>query len=350
MKNKYIFSLVFIITSLCMSEQKQKVLVTGGAGYVGSHIVFVLAQKGYDVIVLDHACTRKHPWATYIEADYADDKVLHEIFTQHQIEAVFHCAAYAIVSESIILPLKFYENNIAKTIKLLEVMLAHKVNRIIFASSRSIYGNAQFLPITEEHPKNPLSPYARTKLMTEFILEDLAKAYGLQYVSLRFVNAVGALPEYGVGEDHHPETHVFPLLIEAARKGKPFTIYGEDFPTRDGTCVRTYIHVMDIAQANYLAFEYLMRGGQSEIFQLGSQVNLSILEMVAAVEKYYHTKISIIVKPRRPADSPELISDYSKIHRILGFETSYSTVENIIKSMDEFEKFKEAEQKDLSDS
>ena len=256
-------------------------------GYVGSHIAWVLAKKGYEVIVLDHNVKKRHPWAHYIEADYADEKILSEIFTKNKIECVFHCAAYAIVPESFAKALEFYENNIAKTIHLLTVMRSHNVNRIIFASSRSVYGDAQFLPITEDHPKNPLSPYARTKLFTELILEDCHKAYGLEYVILRFVNAVGATPEEGLGEEHDPETHVFPLLMRAAQNGTPFKIYGTDHDTHDGTCIRSYIHVLDVAYANYYAFEYLKKGGQSDVFQLGSEVVLSIKDMVKAVEKFF---------------------------------------------------------------
>jgi UDP-glucose 4-epimerase len=216
-------------------------------------------------------------------------------------------------------------------------MHKHNVNRIIFASSRSVYGDAQFSPITEEHPTNPLSPYARTKVFMESILKDLHEQYGLEYVALRFVNAVGAMPEYGVGENHDPETHVFPLVMRAAKYNKVFNIYGTDHATADGTCVRSYIHVHDIAQANYLALEYLKKGGKSGVIQLGSSFVLSIKQMIKAVENYYHTTINIVVLPKRFADSPELISDYSKARSVLGWEPYYSTLDNIIVSADEYD-------------
>ena len=333
----FLYFLAFIFGVSCtVKAEQESVLVTGGAGYVGSHIAYVLAQKGYSVIIIDKAVHTRHPWATYIEADIANESVLDEIFTKNKIEAVFHCAAYAIVSESITHPLKFYQNNISNTLTLLNSMLKNNVKRIIFASSRSVYGNAQFSPITEDHPKNPLSPYARTKVMTEMILEDLHNANGLEYVALRFVNAVGAYPEVGLGEDHQPETHVWPLLMQAARTNGEFTIYGNDHKTYDGTCVRSYIHVMDIATANYLAFEYLKNGGKSDIFQLGSPVTLSIQEMVDAVAHFYKKPIKTVILRKRPADSPELISDCSKATRILGWHPEYSTLEHILQSMDTF--------------
>lgn len=319
---------------------KPSVLVTGGAGFVGSHIALFLSQKGYEVVILDRKIKQRYSWANYIEADYDDEHALEDIFRQYQIEGVFHCAALAIVPNSFSYALEFYECNIAKLIKLLKIMRSHKVNRFIFASSRSIYGNAHYLPMNENHPKNPLSPYARTKLFAEYILEDLHKAYGLEYVSLRFINVVGAMPEYGLGEDHDPETHVFPLLIHAAKYNLPFIIFGTDHETKDGTCVRSYIHVNDVANANYLAFEYLKNGGKPDVFQLGSELVLSIKAMISAVETFYNTSVNTIVLPKRFADSPELTTDYSKIRRVLGWEPKSSTLDNVLASMDAFEESK----------
>ena len=316
---------------------KPAVLVTGGAGYIGSHIASLMAQKGYDVFVIDRKVKKQFPWAHYIEADYVDETALGKIFSENKIECVFHCAAYAIVPQSFARASEFYENNIEKSIELLRIMRKYNVNRIIFASSRSVYGNAQFSPITEEHPTNPLSPYARTKIFMESILKDLHEQYGLEYVALRFVNAVGAMPEFGLGENHDPETHVFPLVMRAAKYHRVFNIYGTDHGTSDGTCVRSYIHVADIARANYLACEYLKNGGQSDVFQLGSTVVLSIKQMIKAVEDYYHTTIETNILPRRTADSPELISDYSKAKRVLGWEPYYSTLDTIISSADRYD-------------
>ena len=331
------FFLLIVNCHTNADDSTSAVLVTGGAGYVGSHIALVLAQKGYKVFVIDNKIKKKYDWAHYIEADYADEQALTKIFSDNNIECVFHCAAYAIVPQSFGKASEFYENNIEKTIKLLRIMHACEVNRIVFASSRSVYGDAKFSPITEEHPTNPLSPYARTKIFTEAILKDLHNQYGLEYVALRFVNVVGAMPEYGLGEAHVPETHVFPLVMQAAKYNKNFNIYGTDHATADGTCVRSYIHVHDIAMANYLAFEYLKKGGKSDVFQLGSPVVLSIKQMVKAVEEFYHTTINVTVLPRRSADSPELISDYSKARTVLDWEPQYSTLQNIIQSTDEFD-------------
>ena len=338
------FVLCCLVISQCAicTGEKPAVLITGGAGYIGSHISCVLAQHGYDVYVIDHDIKKQFPWAHYVQADYADENALAEIFTQHHIECVFHCAAYAIVPQSYGKASEFYENNIEKSIKLLRIMRTYNVNRIVFASSRSVYGDAKFTPITEEHPTNPLSPYARTKVFFEAIMKDLHDQYGLEYVALRFVNAVGAMPEYGLGEAHDPETHVFPLVLHAAKYHKVFNIYGVNHATHDGTCVRSYIHVGDIAQANYLAFEYLKKGGKSDVFQLGSCVVLSIKEMVKAVEDYYHTTVQVVIQPARKGDSPELISDYSKACKVLGWQPTYSTVQNIIASADAFDDLQNA--------
>lgn len=233
--------------------------------------------------------------------------------------------------------LPFYENNIAKMILLLRSMISHNVKRFIFASSRSVYGDSSSARIKETDPKNPLSPYARTKLITEIILQDVHRATGLEYMAIRFVNAVGASPELGLGEDHNPETHIFPLLLRAGKYHRPFTIYGTNHATEDGTCVRSYIHVMDIARANYMAFEYLKRGGPSDIVNLGSEARYSIYGLIKAVENFYHTTVELNILPKREADSPELVTDYSKATRLFGWEPMYSTIDYILKSMDDYE-------------
>ncbi len=317
-------------------EAQPVVLVTGGAGYIGSQVALECAQHGNDVIVIDSKIKKRFPWARYIEADFADGDVLADIFTNNKVDAVIHCAARAVVCESFKDPLAFYETNVSKTLVLLRVMRAYNVDKIIFASSRSIYGNAQFLPVTEEHPRNPLSPYARSKVMVEDILEDAHKAYGLKYVSLRFINTVGANPEFGIGEEHNPENHIVPILFHAAKNNLPFTIFGDKHPTTDGTCVRSWIHVKDVAGANRMALEYLRNGGPSDVFQLGTNLTLSIKELVKAAEDFYHTKVNVIVAPNRPADSPELVSDFSKAKKILGWEPQYSTLNYIMETTDQF--------------
>lgn len=338
---RIIMCLGIIFTHFCFpiieKQCKPAVLITGGAGYIGSHTALLMVQSGYDVVIIDHCIKKKFPWATYIEADYADEKALADIFTSYPVEAVFHFAAYALVRDSVNKPLDYYDNNLVKTIKLLEVMLKHEVKKLIFSSSRTVYGNAQFLPITEDHPKNPISPYGRTKWMTELIFQDFHDAYGLEFVSLRFVNTTGAWPEHGLGEEHEPETHVIPVLVKAAREDLPFEIYGGDHKTHDGTCIRSYIHVRDIAHANLAALEYLNKGGKSDYFGLGTDLILSISEIVDAVEKFYNKKVNYFVSSRRKGDSPELFTDYSKMYAATGWEPRYTNLEYILKTIDEFE-------------
>jgi len=335
-----IFIFIYTGTNYC-NQDKSTILITGGAGYIGSHTGWLLVQKGYEVIILDHRIMKKFPWAHYIEADYADEKVLSDIFSNNNIEAVFHFAAYTLVRDSVNKPLDYYDNNLVKTVKLLDIMMRHGVNKLIFSSSRTVYGNAQFLPIVEDHPKNPISPYGRTKWMIELILQDFHNTYGLKFMSIRFVNATGALPEYGLGEEHDPETHLIPALIKAARKDLPFEIYGGDYDTTDGTCIRSYIHVLDIAYANLAALEYLNKGGKSGFFGLGTDLILSVKETVAAVEKFYNKKINYSILPKKPGDSPELYTDYSRARTALGWEPRYTNIEFILKTIDEFENLKE---------
>lgn len=339
-----VFLLVSVLSSSCYAAidlqdvSKPAVLVTGGAGYVGSHTALFLAQNGYKVVIIDHCVKKKFPWAEYFEADYADVKVLSEIFTHYKIDAVFHFAAFAGVRESVENPLDYYDNNVVKTIKLLEVMLQHGVKKIIFSSSKAIFGNPQFLPITDDHPKNPECPYGRTKMMIEMILEDFHRAYGLQFVSLRYSNAAGAWSEYGLGEEHDPETHLIPLLMRAACQNLTFNLFGDDYDTHDGTCIRTYVYVLDLAYANLAALEYLNRGGASDYFCLGTDLIYSVKEMIAAVEKFYGKKINCIILPKKVGDCAIKVTSYTKARSVLLWEPRYNDLQFILKTVDDFEK------------
>ncbi len=316
------------------------VLVIGGAGYIGSHTAFLLAQHGYRVIVLDDLSQGQqfqHSWATFIQADFADQKILKDIFSQHNISAVMHFAAFIEVGESVKNPLKFYNNNVIKTISLLETMLAHGVNKFIFSSSCAVYGKPQFLPLTEDHPKAPISPYGNSKLMVEMALNDFHNAYGLEYVTLRYFNAAGALPEYGLGERHTPESHAIPLLLRAAQTQKPFSIFGTNYPTKDGTCIRDYLHVLDIAHAHMLALNHLQEEKPSDAFNLGSGNGFSVKQIVEMVEKVTETKIRTVLAEKRAGDPAQLIADPARAHNILQWQPRYSDLEFIIRSAYVFE-------------
>lgn len=325
------------------------ILVTGGAGYIGSHTAFLLAQQGHKVIILDSFVHSHTPSAdkaggqvrldglnnaqtTIIEGDCGDTALLNTIFTEHHIDAVMHFAAFIEVGVSVKEPLSFYENNVTKTLTLLKTMLAHNVKTFIFSSSCAVYGIPQVLPLVETHPKNPISPYGNTKLIIEMALHDLQVAHGLKSVALRYFNAAGALPEHGLGEYHSPETHVLPLLLRAAHEHKPFYIFGTQYPTADGTCVRDYLHVLDIAQAHIKALEYLDNGGPSENFNLGTGTGFSIKQLIAAVEHVTGLRVNVIEAPMRAGDPAVLVADPSKAHTILGWQPQYSSLENILSS------------------
>lgn len=315
------------------------ILVTGGAGYVGSHIALLLAQLGYSVIVLDsfvHHQPFNPSWATVIKADYADTAVLSHIFTTYDVQAVMHCAGFIEVGQSVKDPFAFYKNNVVKTLTLLETMLQHNVKRIIFSSTCAVYGIPIVLPLVESHHKHPISPYGKTKLMIEDIFQDAHTAYGLEYINLRYFNVAGAYPQEGLGEQHDPETHVIPLLLRACAHKKPFTVFGNDYPTPDGTAIRDYLHVRDIADAHVRAMNYLLAGNPSTSFNLGTGHGYSVKEMLKVVEHVCNTSIDVIWAARRPGDPPVLVADPSKACAILGWKPHYSDIDTIIRTAYEF--------------
>lgn len=314
---------------------KQTILITGGAGYIGSHTAYRLAQQGYTVVILDnfsYGQTWDHSWATCIVGDFADKKILDSIFTTYSIQAVMHFAAYAQVGDSVKAPLTYYENNVSKTVKLIEVMLEHNVKKIIFSSSCAVYGIPEQLPITEFHPCNPINPYGATKCMVERILQDVAFSDGLTFVSLRYFNAAGGLPELGLFEQHEPETHLIPLLFKAAFEHKPFTLFGINHETFDGSCVRDFLHVLDIAQAHFLALMHLMHNLPSDIFNLGTGKGFSVKQVLAVAEKVCQHKITVVCAPKRAGDPAVLVADASKAHDILGWRPQYSDLEFVLRS------------------
>ena len=333
-----VFSIFYSVACTAQTKDtmpQETILVTGGAGYIGSHTAHALTQQGYNVVIIDtliHNQPFDHSWATLVKADCADTAVLDAIHKKTPIDAVMHFAAFAQVGESMRQPLKYYENNVSKTVTLLNWMLNNNIKKFIFSSSCAVYGNPEFLPLTEAHPKNPISPYGKTKLMIEQILEDLSSANGLRYVSLRYFNAAGALPEFGLCEHHEPETHIIPLLLNASKHRKPFTIFGGDYRTLDGSCVRDYLHVCDIAQAHLAALGHLNKGMPSDVFNLGTGTGASVKELVAAVQQTTQIPLKTIMGTNRAGDPPMLVADASKARDILGWKPTCSSLKAIIQS------------------
>ncbi|MGE4168582.1 MAG: UDP-glucose 4-epimerase GalE [Candidatus Babeliales bacterium] len=319
---------------------QQAVLVLGGAGYIGSHTAYLLAKSGYHPVIIDSFVHNQYcnpSWATIIRADYADETVLTKVLTTYPIKAVMHFAACIEVGESVKHPLKFYENNVSKTIALLNILRAHQIQQIIFSSSCAVYGTPQKIPLTEDHPHNPISPYGKTKAMVEAILQDVGHAYGIRSICLRYFNAAGALAQEGLGEQHKPETHIIPLLLQAARKQTPFSVFGNDYETKDGTAIRDYLHVLDIAHAHVAALKHLEQGKQSDYFNLGTGKGTSVKQMVQTVEAITKMPIKIQWEKRRAGDPAILVADPTKAQTILQWQPKYSELEFIISSALAFE-------------
>lgn len=318
-----------------MNTTKQSVLVTGGAGYIGSHISYALMQQGYQVIIIDRYDHQQHfypSWARIIQEDFSNQKVLDQIFKNYRIQAVIHCAGSIEVGLSIKDPFIFYKNNVANTLNLIQTMLTFNVNKFIFSSTCAIYGNPQYSPMDEHHPQNPINPYGKTKQIIENMLSDFNQSYGLQYISLRYFNAAGALPELGLGEQHQPETHIIPLLLHAAREQTPFTLFGSDYETKDGTAIRDYVHVRDIAQAHVLALRHLEQANPSDCFNLGTGRGWSVKEIITAVEKICRQPLKISIEKRRAGDAPVLVADATRARSILRWEPQYSDLEFMLNS------------------
>lgn len=313
------------------------ILVTGGAGYIGAHAVLSLQQAGYKVVVLDNL-VYGHPELVegvlkteLITGDISDRALLDQVFATHAIDAVMHFAAYAYVGESVTAPDKYYRNNVVGTLTLLEAMLASSVKQIVFSSTCATYGVPQTVPIPEDHPQSPINPYGATKLMVEQVLKDFDVAYGLKSVCFRYFNAAGADPGGQLGEDHNPETHLIPLVLLAALgKRDAISVFGTDYPTPDGTCIRDYIHVTDLAQAHVLGLEYLLKGGDSAIFNLGNGNGFSVNQVIEAARRITGRPIKAVNCPRRPGDPPALIGSSDRARAILGWNPQYADLETIL--------------------
>lgn len=312
------------------------ILIVGGAGYIGSHVNRLLSRKGYKTVVFDNL-SRGHrelvKWGKLFCGDLSDKEQIRECFRKYPIEAVMHFSAFAYVGESVTEPIKYYQNNVANTLNLLEVMLESKVMHFIFSSSCATYGIPHQMPITEDHPQTPINPYGMTKLMVEDILKDFDIAYGMKYVSLRYFNAAGADPDAEIGEWHDPETHLIPLVLDAALgRAEPVRIFGMDYDTPDGTCIRDYIHVNDLAEVHILALEALLGGKGSDIFNLGIGRGYSVKEVIESVRRITGCDVTWETAPRRNGDPAILVADASKAAKGLGWHPKYMELDAIIES------------------
>ena len=310
------------------------VLVTGGAGYIGSHACKALALGGYEPVAFDNL-SNGHPWAAkwgpLIEGDLADADLLLEVIRSHRIDAVLHFAASAYVGESMAQPAKYFRNNVANTLNLLEAMRAAGVPRMVFSSTCATYGIPESIPISEHHPQHPVNPYGESKLMVERMLAWMGRAHGLQWMALRYFNAAGADPDGEIGEDHRPETHLIPLAIETALGRRPeLSIFGTDYPTPDGTAVRDYIHVSDLAQAHVRALQHLDAGGSSIALNLGTGTGYSVREVIAAVESAGGLPVAVRAAPRRAGDPPTLLAAAQHARELLGWAPSHSNLREIV--------------------
>ena len=320
-----------------MTQVKSTILVTGGAGYIGSHAVLALSKAGYEVIVLDNLSSGHRELVEQVlqvklvVGDMSDRALLDRIFTTHDITAVMHFAAYIAVGESVTDPAKYYRNNVTGTLTLLEAMLAASIKKFIFSSTCALYGVPKTVPITEDHPQDPISPYATSKWMVERILSDFDRAYDLKSVRFRYFNAAGADPTGLLGEDHAPETHLIPLVLLAALgKHEYISILGTDYPTRDGTCIRDYIHVADLAQAHVLGLEYLLKGGDSEVFNLGNGSGFSVRQVIETAQLVTGKAIKAVERDRRPGDPPILVGSSDRASKVLGWHPQYPDLKDIL--------------------
>lgn len=316
---------------------RRRIFVPGGAGYIGSHAVKALVESGAEVVVADDLETgfrqAVDPAARFYRGDIRDKAFLDSLFEKEPIDAVIHFAAYSQVGESMKIPLRYYDNNVNGTRVLLSSMLEHGVKNIAFSSTAAAYGEPTHIPILENDPTEPTSAYGATKLAMEQMMRWCAAAYGLNYVSLRYFNACGAHESGRIGEAHDPESHLIPLILQVSAGKRPYiSIYGDDYPTRDGTCVRDYIHVTDLAEAHILAADYLLAGGRSDIFNLGNGVGFTVKEVVAAAEDAVGASIPARVVPRRPGDPAQLVASSEKAKAVLGWKPTRQDLRTIISS------------------
>lgn len=314
----------------------RKILVAGGAGYIGSHTVKELVKRGYEVTVLDNLSNGRMTSlgrVKYVNGDIGDRIKVKELLESDGIDAVIDFAALAYVGESVSNPRRYYDNNVVKGKALLDAVVDSGVNKIVFSSSCATYGIPEKVPISEDEKQRPVSPYGWTKLMFEQMMRDYDRAYGLKYVSLRYFNAAGADADGSIGEEHDPETHVIPILLQnALGLRERFSVFGTDYGTRDGSCIRDYVHVTDLADAHIRAIEYLFEKETSDCFNLGTGDGITVLELVDAVQRITGRKLNVSLEERRPGDPDALVADSSKAKAVLGWSPVHSSIDNIIRT------------------
>jgi len=315
-----------------------KIFIIGGAGYIGSHMVKIAHQAGHDVITVDNLSTGHQDAVLYGEfelCDILDTAKLDKLFKKHKPDAVMHFSAYSLVGESMTDPYKYYNNNVSGTLSLLKAMIDNDCMKFIFSSSAAIFGNPEYIPIDENHPKNPINPYGKSKLMVEEILKDFESAYGLKYVSFRYFNAAGHDPEGELSERHNPETHLLPIIMQAANGHREsISIFGNDYDTNDGTCVRDYIHVNDLADAHIKGLEYLnINESHSAEFNLGNGTGFSVKEVIQQVKDITGKDFLVIEEGRRGGDPSILIASDEKAKKVLKLKANFSKIEKIIQTL-----------------
>ncbi len=314
-----------------------KILVLGGAGYIGSHTVYELIDAGEEVVIIDNLETGHieavHEKAAFYKGDIRDRAFLDDVFSQEKIDAVIHFAANSLVGESMVNPLKYYDNNLCGTKVLLEAMVAHGLDKIVFSSTAATYGEPESIPILETDRTEPTNTYGETKLSMEKMMKWTGKAHGLRYVALRYFNACGAHISGTIGEAHKPETHLIPLILQVPNNQREaINVFGDDYDTKDGTCVRDYIHVTDLAQAHILAVKYLMDGGESNTFNLGNGVGFTVNEVIETARKVTGHPIPAVISERRAGDPSTLIASSEKAKNVLGWKPQHDKLEEIIET------------------
>jgi UDP-glucose 4-epimerase len=318
----------------------KRILITGGAGYIGAHTAHLMLARGYDVTVVDDL-SRGHrhnvPPEHLRVMPLADTEGLTRLMETGRFDAVVHFAAHIAVGESVREPELYFSNNVGGSLSLFTAMARAGLSRLVFSSTAAVYGNPARVPVTEDMPFQPVSPYGESKAMVEKVLGWLDRHRGLRSVALRYFNACGAEPGSGLGEEHDPETHLIPLLLGAVRTGRPITLFGDDYPTPDGTCIRDYIHVSDLAEAHILAVEYLIAGGASDAFNAGTGAGQSVRDVLDAVEKVTGRKVPYVMGPRRAGDAAVLVADSGKLQRSLDWKPRYTDLRDIVRSAFEFD-------------
>lgn len=311
-----------------------KVLITGGAGYIGSHTNRRLAEKGIDTVILDDL-SDGYPEAVvagrFVKGNLGDQSLLSRLFEEEHFDAVIHFAAFASVPDSVIRPARYYQNNVSNMQVLLNCCVAYNVRYFVFSSSAATFGEPRYLPIDEKHPQNPINPYGYTKLVGERMLADYERAYGLKYCIFRYFCAAGDSVDGLIGEAHHPETHLIPVMVKAVLKEKPFQVFGTDYPTRDGSCIRDFIHVQDLAEAHVLGLNYIRKHDVSDHFNLGSGKGFTVLEMIKALEEVSGRMVPYELADRREGDPASLVASSEKVNKTLGWNPSRSDIHSILK-------------------